>query len=95
MSPMAPVSRDELTSEQRTVLQKRQLEIDVRNVLTWLTEAEERSVGWLESIPSDISSLGKLCAQYKVCGIPICVCSDRIMSKPRQRTPCKLIDHSH
>ena len=87
MSPIAPVSRDELTSEQRTVLQKRQLEIDVRNVLTWLTEAEERSVGWLESIPSDISSLGKLCAQYKVCGIHICVCSDRIMSKPRQRTP--------
>ena len=88
MSPMAPVSRDELTCEQRTVLQKRQLEIDVRNVLTWLTEAEERSVGWLESIPSDISSLGKLCAQYKVCGIHICVCSDRIKSKPRQRTPC-------
>lgn len=65
-SPIAPITRDELTSEQKTILQKRQLEVDVRNVLSWLGEAEERSTSWHDRIPGDINSLGKLCAQYKV-----------------------------
>lgn len=65
-STISPVTRDELSSEQKTVLQKRQLEIDVRNLLTWLAEAEELSGRWLEPVPRDLASLGRLCALYKV-----------------------------
>ncbi|KAF6038063.1 hypothetical protein EB796_003621 [Bugula neritina] len=64
-STISPVTRDELSSEQRTVLQKRQLEVDVRNLLSWLGEAEELSLRWAERVPGDLNSLGKLCAQYK------------------------------
>jgi len=53
-------------------LQKRQLEVDVRNLLSWLGEAEELSLRWAERVPGDLNSLGKLCAQYKVCYSTLC-----------------------
>ncbi|XP_067943129.1 nesprin-1-like [Watersipora subatra] len=64
-STLPPVTRDELSSEQKTVLQKRQLEVDVRNLLGWLSDAEERSLKWHDAVATDITSVGKQCAQYK------------------------------
>lgn len=65
-SPLPPVTREELSSEERTVRQRRQLESDVRNLLVWLDDTETRHSSWSEPLPRDLPSLGKLCSQYNV-----------------------------
>jgi len=65
-SPLPPVTKDELTTEQKMVLQKRQLETDVRNLLLWLDNIEKQSSEWLSKLPNDLPKLINKCSQYAV-----------------------------
>ena len=65
---MSPVTSTDLTSEQQSVIERRQLEQDIRHTLHWIDKMEVMSTTHWSNPPSssDYHKLIQQCKQYNV-----------------------------